>query len=90
MDFVTPTTHFDVKVRGKPKMKKRNVRNVVEKRTVMPVADHESIVPIPNVGASPAVTFSLANCYEYVSLAPNPLPPLIPTSSDKITTQPTY
>lgn len=63
VDFITPTVQFDVKVPNKPKMKKRDA---IQKRRVLPIADHEAIVPMPDVGGSTDVTFSLANCYEYV------------------------
>ena len=60
IDIITPTIHFDATVR--PKKQRRDLQGRSLK--VKPVSQ---VKPNPNAVPQPAVTFSLANCYTYVT-----------------------
>jgi tripeptidyl-peptidase-1 len=60
VDFITPTIHFDATVREVKKRRDLQGRSM----SVKPVPQ---IHPNPNAVPQPQVTFSLANCFTYVT-----------------------
>jgi tripeptidyl-peptidase-1 len=60
IDFITPTIHFDAIVKQKKQRRGLDKRTVAKK----PVPQ---IQPNPNAADAAAVTYSLANCDEYIT-----------------------
>ena len=60
VDFITPTVHFDASVKAKKKRRDLQTREMI----VRPVPGAR---PAPDAVPQPQVTYSLANCYEYIT-----------------------
>ena len=59
IDFITPTIQFDATVKQKPKKRDLSKRDMKVKP--FPIAVR------PDASPQPEVTYSLANCYEYIT-----------------------
>jgi tripeptidyl-peptidase-1 len=61
VDFITPTLHFDAIV--KPVKKRQDI----QKREALATKPFKIVKPGSAAVPQPAVTFSLANCYQYIT-----------------------
>jgi tripeptidyl-peptidase-1 len=61
IDFITPTVHFDATVKQKKKRRDIQERGLSVKPVTQVKPNPDALVP------QPQVTFSLANCYTYIT-----------------------
>jgi tripeptidyl-peptidase-1 len=70
IDFIKPTVHFDAYV--KPKKQRRSLpesaKRDLDERNVLKVKPFPiAVTPGPEVAPTPQTSYSLANCYEYIT-----------------------